>query len=102
MVKPKCTICDKDLLGGYQKIIYTEVDASEVPQEQKVELKNKPEQESYWAHDPKNPHYDIEVFAHKECFDKVKLVAKYKDFDKPTEIDWDNPVYPKILGGIVK
>jgi len=102
MIQPKCFICDKDLLGGYQRIIYSEVDTSDIPQEQKDELKKKPEQMSYWAHDPNDIHRDIEVFVHKTCFDLVKKVAKYKDFDLPTEKDWYNPIYPKIIGGIVK
>ncbi len=102
MIQPKCTICDQDLLGGYQPIIYTEVDKLDIPQEQKDELKKLPEQVEYFAHNPKDVHRDIRVYAHKDCFEKVKTVAKYKDFDKPTEADFSKPIYPKIVDGMVK
>jgi len=92
-VKPKCIICNKDLEGGYQRIIYSEIDVSDIPQEQKDELKKKPEQISYWAHDPNDLHRDIEVFAHLECFLKVK--QQFKDFDQPIQ-DYDTFKYPII------
>lgn len=94
MKKPKCPICGKDLEGGYQKIIYSEIDKLDIPQEQKEELKKLPEQESYHAHDPRDIHRDIEFFVHKECFDKVKKI--YPDFDKPTQDDWADVKYPII------
>lgn len=94
MIKPLCTICGKELLGGYQEIIYTKVDASDIPQEQKDELKKKPEQVEYFAHNPRDTHRDIRVYAHKTCTDKVKVA--YPDFDKPTQIDLADVKYPII------
>lgn len=101
-VQPKCSICDLELAGGYQEIIHADVDKLDIPQEQKDELKKLPEQKEYFAHDPKNLHVDVRVYAHLECFNKVKAVVKYKDFDKPTQVDWEKPIYPKVVDGVVK
>jgi hypothetical protein len=72
MIQPKCPICSLELKGGCQRIIYSKIDASDIPEEQKEELKKLPEQASYFAHDPRDIQRDIEFFAHKSCFDKVK------------------------------
>jgi hypothetical protein len=87
-------------LGGYQRIIYSEIDASDVSQEEKDELKKLPEQISYWAHDPNDTHRDIEVFAHRSCYEKCKKI--YNDLGNPTQDDLDNPFFPIIEKNIVK
>ena len=103
MIKPTCQICNKELLGGYQEIIHADIEKKELPKEEKDGLLALPEQKAYFAHNPNNLHQDIEVFAHMDCFNKVKENSKYKDFDKPTEKDLLKPVFPKIIsGGIVE
>jgi hypothetical protein len=94
MIKPKCIICGKKLLGGYQKIIYEEIDKMDIPQEEKDELKKLPEQVEYYVHDPRDIHRDIPVYVHKSCFDKVKAI--YPNFDNPTQDDYSNVQYPII------
>lgn len=86
MIKSKCPICDialKDNNGN-------DVDGKVVE-----------EQVKYWMHDPNNLHVDVEVTAHKVCVDTVKKVIKYKDFDKPTQLDYAHPIRPKIKAGLV-
>lgn len=90
-VQPKCSICGKDLMSndGYE--------VQEVRGEMVKTLKE--EQIKYWAHDPKNIHVDVEVIAHKTCYDQVKIT--YKSFDKPVQTDYAAPVFPVIEKGTV-
>lgn len=83
-VQPKCSICGLDLKDNDGKDREGNV----------IE-----EQIKYWAHDPKNLHVDVEVAAHKVCYDKVKVV--YKEFDKPVQTNYAAPVYPVIDKGVV-
>lgn len=95
MIKPLCTICAKELLGGYQALSPEIIDALEdTPIERKDELKKLPEQVEYFAHDPRDTHRDIRVYAHKTCVEKVKV--SYPDFDKPTQNDLADVKYPII------
>jgi hypothetical protein len=83
-VQPKCSICGLDLMSnegkdGEGKIIEP--------------------QTSYWMHDPRNIHVDVQVTAHTDCYDKVK--TSYPNFDKPVQTDYAAVKYPVLSGTTV-
>lgn len=86
-VQPKCVICGKDLMSneGYEDLEHKIVKES---------------QTSYWMHDPRNTHVDVQVVSHTVCFDKAKLVKS--NFDVPIE-DYSTMRYPTstTTGGTV-
>lgn len=79
-----CPICFKDLLP---------------PEKPGDKVSEKESQVTYWMHDPANIHVDVEVRAHKECYDKVKKV--YKELGQPTQTDYEDVKYPIIKDGII-
>lgn len=83
MIQPKCTICGLDLTSNEGRDTEGKVVEPQV---------------SYFMHDPRSLHRDILVTAHKDCFDKVKLV--YPNFDQPVQ-DYDTWKIPRLKDGVI-
>jgi len=89
-VRPKCPLCGIDLKHPYE--------TKKINNEMKEVLVE--EQVSFWMHNPRLIQEDILVIAHKRCFEQVKRV--YPKFDEPTQRDWNNPLFPIIVGSSVR
>lgn len=50
-----------------------------------------------WIHNPRYLHEDVKVDIHEGCYLEVKAI--FPSFDKPTQLDYANPMLPKINAG---